>query len=208
MSRKIDHIVYCVYNLEEAINNLENKLGVKATIGGAHLTQGTKNALISLGDECYLEILAIDESNTDIKAPRWMGIDVLQSSKITRWALKTKDITQDSKTLQQYNSDMGKVTGGSRKMTTGKTLSWQIAMPLSTPEVDIAPFITDWSESEAHPIDSLKQPCQLLELQFNHPNPKVLQKLFDQMDIATKINKANSTSIKAIIECPNGIVEL
>lgn len=208
MSRKIDHIVYCVHNLEEAIVDLENKLGVKATIGGAHLTQGTKNALINLGDQCYLEILAIDQTNTDIKAPRWMGIDLLQSAKVTRWALKTQDITQDSKALQQYNSDMGQVTGGSRKMTNGKTLAWQIAMPLPSPEVDIIPFITDWSESEAHPTDSMDHECKLLELRLNHPIPTEVQNLFDQMFIDFKINKSTNATIKAIIQCPNGIVQL
>ena len=208
MSRKIDHIVYCVHNLKEAIVDLENKMGVKATIGGAHLTQGTKNALINLGDQCYLEILAIDQTNTDIKAPRWMGIDLLQSAKVTRWALKTQDITQDSKALQQYNSDMGQVTGGSRKMTNGKTLAWQIAMPLPSPEVDIIPFITDWSESEAHPTDSMDHECKLLELRLNHPIPTEVQNLFDQMFIDFKINKSTNATIKAIIQCPNGIVQL
>lgn len=208
MARKIDHIVYCVPNLEEALIYLENKLGVKATIGGAHLTQGTKNALINLGDACYLEVLAIDENNSDIEAPRWMGIDLLHSTKITRWALKTADISQDSTSLQNHNTDMGLVTSGSRMMTSGKTLSWQIAMPLSTPEVDIAPFITDWSKSEAHPTDTLDHQCKLLELQLNHPNPIDLQNLFNEMKIDIKINVSSKTTIQALIECPNGIIQL
>ena len=206
--RKIDHIVYCVANLDQAVIDLENMLGVKAMIGGAHITQGTKNALINLGQECYLEILAIDEDNIDIKAPRWMGIDLLQRSKTTRWALKSDNITDDSKALKNYNSDMGLVTGGSRKMTNGKTLTWQIAMPLSTPEIEIAPFIADWSASEAHPTDTLDQPCKLLELRLNHPNPGELQNLFDRMNIIVKINKASTVSIQAIIQCPNGIIQL
>lgn len=208
MSRKIDHIVYCVPNLEDAVIDLESMLGVKANIGGTHNTQGTKNALINLGEECYLEILAIDESNTDIKAPRWMGIDLLQSSKLTRWALKADDINTDSKSLSVHNPDMGQVTGGSRMMTNGKTLKWKIAMPLHSPEVEVAPFITDWSESEAHPTDSLDHECQLLELLLNHPNPTEVQSLFDQMNINIRINKSETTFIQATIKCPKGIVLL
>lgn len=208
MSTKIDHIVYCVNNLEKAINELENILGVKATIGGAHVTQGTKNALINLGNQCYLEILAIDENNTAIVTPRWMGIDLLQTTKITRWALKTQNIIQDGKTLQKHNAEMGQVTGGSRRMTNGKTLTWQIAMPLSNPEVDIVPFLTDWSESDAHPTDTLDQSCKLLELRLNHQDPRAIQNLFDQIGIDNKISITETTSIQAIIQCPNGIVQI
>lgn len=208
MSRIIDHIVYCVHNLEEAIIDLENKLGVKASIGGAHLTQGTKNGLINLGYQCYLEILALDENNKSIKAPRWMGIDLLQSNKITRWATKSQDIEKDSKALQSHNVDMGQVTGGSRKMDSGKTLTWQIAMPLSSPEVDVVPFITDWSQSESHPTDSLDHPCKLIELQINHPKPMEVQNLFDRMNINIKINQSDIESIHIIIDSPNGIIQL
>jgi len=208
MQRKIDHIVYCVPNLEKAIIELENKLGVKAAIGGRHLTQGTKNALINLGNKCYLEILAIDEDNKDITTNRWMGIDLLQGSKITRWALKANDIKKDAAHLQEFNTNMGQVTGGSRKMTNGKTLTWQIAMPLSTPEVVIIPFITDWSDSEAHPTDSLDHDCKLLELRLSHSNPLSIENLFDRMNITLSITKSEAPSIQLIIKSPKGIVSL
>ena len=204
----IDHIVYCVEDLTQAIINLESKLGVKAVIGGTHQTQGTKNALINLGDRCYLEVLAIDKKNTQIKAPRWMGIDLLQTNKITRWALSSQDIYKDSEYLKGYNKHMGQITGGSRMMTNGKTLTWKIAMPLSTPEVEIVPFITDWSASEAHPTDALDQPCKLLEIHLKHPNPKEIESLFADMNIGIKIISAETTSIHIIIECPNGIVKI
>jgi len=208
MTKKIDHLVYCVQNLEDAISDLEKKLGVTAIIGGRHTTQGTKNALINLGDKCYLEILAIDHENQTVKTDRWMGIDLLQESKITRWAIKSNKIIADAKYLEQYNKLMGHVTKGSRKMTNGKTLIWQIAMPLSAPEIDIAPFITDWSDSDAHPTDSLDHKCKLLELRLSHPNPKDLENLFYKLDIGVSITKSENISIKAIIQCPKGIVHL
>ncbi len=208
MSKKIDHIVYCVPNLNEAIELLENKLGVRAVVGGQHLSQGTKNALIYLGDEIYLEILAIDESNTTIDSPRWMGIDLVDTAKITRWAIKAEDINTDSRLLSEYQKDMGKVSGGSRKMTNGNTLTWQIAMPLESPEIEVVPFVTDWTKSKNHPTDSLDHQCKLLELRLNHPNPEEIQNLFIQMAIDIKIYKSTKPSIEIIIQCPNGTLQL
>jgi len=46
--RKLDHIVYCVPDLEEAIDFFNQKLGVTPLVGGRHLLQGTKNALIKI----------------------------------------------------------------------------------------------------------------------------------------------------------------
>lgn len=208
MKRKIDHLVYCVPNIEQAIEDLGTRMSVKAIIGGKHLTQGTKNALINLGNECYLEILAIDEYNTKFKSSRWMGIDILSDSKITRWALKSNDIQKDAIHLNQYNPSMGNITNGSRLISDGNTLSWQIAMPLPGPEVELVPFITDWSKSESHPTDNLSHECKLLELILTHPSPNNTQELFNKMGIEITINKSKSTSIKAKIQTPNGIIEL
>jgi len=64
MTKKTDHIVYAVTNLEAAIDEFEKLSGLRPVFGGYHTTKGTKNALVNLGNECYLEILAIDEGNT------------------------------------------------------------------------------------------------------------------------------------------------
>lgn len=208
MTRKIDHIVYCVPNLEKAVADLESKLGIKAKIGGRHLTEGTKNAIINLGNKCYLEILAIDHNNKEIQGPRWMGIDLIQSPKITRWALKSSNINEDSKALSKHNPQMGQVQGGSRKMQNGDTLTWEIAMPLSQPEIEIAPFITDWSNSETHPTDNLNDQCELLELRLMHPKSHEFKNLFDTMNIDIRITFSEKASIGISIKCPNGIVQL
>lgn len=208
MSRIIDHIVYCVPNLEEAIQNLYTRLGVRAMIGGQHTKQGTKNALINLSKNRYLEILAIDQTLSKIKRPRWMGIDLIRTPKITRWSLKSTCINTDGIALSHYNSLMGNIQKGSRKMQNGKTLSWQMTMPLANPEVEVVPFITDWSKSESHPADNLAHPCELLELRLKHPKSDQILNLFEQMNISQDVKISHKASIEIVLKCPNGIVQL
>jgi len=102
--RKIDHIVYSVVDLEAAIDDIENQLGVRPSIGGRHLSKGTKNAILNLNKACYLEILAIDEENKEVKAPRWMGVDLIKKDCITRWALKSNHLLEDQKILEGYKN--------------------------------------------------------------------------------------------------------
>ena len=114
LNRQIDHIVYCTTDLEAAVDYFETLFGIRPSIGGTHPSKGTKNALLNLGNQCYLEILAIDEKNVTFSGTRWMGIDLLQGPKITRWSLKSEDLKEDSGILKKYSSNLSYISEGSR----------------------------------------------------------------------------------------------
>ena len=204
----IDHIVYAVSDLDLACGQIEELLGVKPIFGGYHQTQGTKNALVGLGEGQYLELIAIDETNKDITSPRWMGVDLLTKSQITRWAIKSTDLNHDAAVLQQANPEMGQRSGGSRKTANGSLLAWDLLMPLASPEVEILPFIIDWSAAESHPSDQLSIQCRLVELYATHPNPQLIESTLEKLNVSLRIEPSETISIKAKIQCPNGIIEL
>ena len=54
----LDHLVWCVNSVSEGMDMFEALTGVRPCTGGQHLGLGTHNALVSLGDGLYLEILA------------------------------------------------------------------------------------------------------------------------------------------------------
>lgn len=206
--RQIDHLVYCVPNMLDAIEHFKETLGVEATIGGRHLNQGTINALINLGDKCYLEILAIDEENKDIKSPRWMGLDMATAPKITRWAISSEDVNQDSQVLQQYNPELGNIIDGSRVSPTGAMLKWKMTKPLATPEVEIAPFILDWSESAMHPTDNMVQSCALESVEFFSPENPKLNICLDGIFGNFQLIESKQPKIVATIRGPRGVVTI
>ncbi len=207
--RKIDHIVYTVPNLEAAITNLENRLGVKPVIGGRHATQGTKNALINLDNGAYLEILAADDENTNIATPRWMGVDVLTRPQITRWALKSDDLTADGNILQNHDPALGQTKAGSRQRPDGSTLRWALILPTSVPEVDILPFMVDWRASDIHPNEAMPDMgCSVVEIQLSHPQPSTIQPVLQELDAPLVVAKADTPRIGLLLRCPAGKVLL
>ncbi len=208
LGRKIDHIVYAVQDLDTAMVWFEQQIGIRPTFGGYHTTQGTKNALIDLGDECYLEILALDSNNIKIKSPRWMGIDHINAPQLTRWSLKSADLKSDSEILKTYRAEMGNIQGGQRKMSDGELLIWQLLMPLPAPKVELIPFMINWQNSKAHPTSQLPKACELISLQFTHPHPTALQEVFKQLHIDTNITAGKEITIKAKIKCPKGLIEI
>ena len=74
-SRKIDHIVYAVQDLSATMVQFEEKSGIKPIFGGFHKSFGTKNALVALGNGCYLELLAAD----DPSAPKLIAFESIYS---------------------------------------------------------------------------------------------------------------------------------
>ncbi len=207
-NRKLDHLVYCVLDLNRAIERIFKQTGVEATLGGRHLKHGTKNALIHLGELSYLELLAIDNSNSTVKGPRWMGIDLISEPKITRWAIHSKDLLSDRVLLKSYNSNMGNLIDGSRKKQDGSILQWEMLMPLAHPEVEIIPFMIDWSKSDAHPTNGLQQNCRLEELKFYGPNNQKTKDALQAIDNNVQIHEYKDIAIQAIIEGPRGKMKL
>lgn len=207
--RRIDHVVYCVPNLDEAVQSIHNLTGIKPIIGGKHQTKGTKNALLNLGNQCYLEILAVDKDNKKIKENRWMGIDHIEGhAQMTRWSMKGNIIEKDSQILKEFNPKMGVIDEGSRKTSNKSLLKWQMILPLSSPKVEIMPFVTDWTESKSHPTDNLKEGCTLIKLQFEHPEPNKIQIVFDKLKIDTNVLKGDAIKLTAFIQSPKGLIVL
>jgi Glyoxalase-like domain len=204
----IDHIVYAVPDFDYAIHDLEEKLGIKPVIGGRHLLRGTKNALLNLGNSCYLEILAVDHENTSFIGQRWMGMDLITQPTITRWAVQTYEIEKNSNLLNKLHQELGIPAQGERKNAEGETLRWKMTLPLPAPEIDIIPFLIDWSSSDFHPTDRLEAGCTLSGFTLFHPNPENIISLFNSLAFSLPIFNAPFPKIKIQILGNNGIIEL
>lgn len=204
----IDHIVYCVKDLDASIIYTENILGIAPTLGGNHESKGTKNALLHLGVNCYLELLAVDTNNPTIKPPRWMGIDLIQTSCITRWSMKSPDLLRQSNILSTYNSDLGGIETGKRTLFDNTILEWKLSKPLASPAVEIVPFLIDWSASESHPSDTLIAGCSILSIDVRHPTPNLISPIFKKLGINMPIRESSSPSINVTIRGPKGILTI
>ena len=203
---KVDHLIYAVPDLEEGILLLENLMGVKAIFGGKHIGIGTHNALIGLGENCYLEIIAPDPQQT-ISEPLWFGIDRLQKPKLITWAARVNNVEQHVKNAHANGIAIGAAMNAGRKKADGSLLSWKFSDPRVILDSGLIPFLIDWGESE-HPSKSLKHPCRLVSLTATHPQANEVQKKLGLLKL--NINFTNDSTIKlsAQIETPKGIVTL
>ena len=82
-----DHFAVACQDLEEGVRYVESLTGVRAAPGGPHPGIGTHNALLSLGSDVYLEIIAADPEQDEPTSPRPFGIDDHPAPRLAAFAI-------------------------------------------------------------------------------------------------------------------------
>ncbi len=204
---RVDHLVYASPDLDLGISRIEELLGVRAGSGGSHEGMGTRNALVSLGPNCYLEIIAPDPAQTEYFSPRPFGIDDLQSPKLMTWAAKGTNLDSLVQRAAKHGIELGEAFAMSRQLPEGQILSWTLTFPMQTEGAGLIPFFIDWGETP-HPSHGAAKGAQLLELTLEHPLQEKLDRDFKILGIEANTVKRSNAALVAKIEGEIGIVEL
>lgn len=197
----IDHLVYAAPDLSAAVAELEGRFGVRAQAGGRHIGSGTRNALLALGAQTYLEIIAPDPGQLAPPAPRPFGVDGLRRGGLAGWAVACDDIDAAVARARSRGYDPGEVAGGQRAAPTGTVLRWRLtlnAMPGS-----LLPFLISWGDTE-HPARSAPPGLSLEAFHLEHPDPSSLAPLLTALGADVEIRPAATAAFVARISGPNG----
>jgi len=84
-----------------------------------------------------------------------------------------------------------------------------MTLPLSSPQVELIPFMLSWKQSAYHPMDNVALECALHSISFySKENTTEKKRCFQDLSIHYKIHDCEETKIKATIEGPKGIIEI
>jgi hypothetical protein len=203
----LDHIVYAVPDLDTAIADLEHRLGIRATPGGKHTGIGTHNALLSLGNEAYLEIIGPDPDQPVPPAGRSFGIDQLTGPRIATWMAKAPDIEAMVEKARACGYALRAPYPRSRNLPDGSVLHWRLATPQTPMGDGILPSLIEW-QTDRHPSQTSARGCTLVSFRAEHPRPEPLQSVLEALGLALEVSRASAPALIATIETPAGRVEL
>jgi len=96
MFTAIDHIIIGVYNLEKAVAQFGQKLGLLASGGGVHPSGGTANRIIVIGDT-YLELMAVNKAE---EAQRSLLDRLAKGEGYLNMVLASSDIEADAAAMR------------------------------------------------------------------------------------------------------------
>ncbi len=213
----IDHLVLAAPTLDQGVAWVEATLGVRAAPGGRHPQWSTHNALLSLGDGAYLEILAADpdapatadRAADHATAHALFGLALARTvPRLTTWMLRASPIDPLLAAALSAGVDLGSVRAGSRRRADGVELQWQIAIPPQRPLDGTVPWLIDWGWSQ-HPSRSAPAGCTLEWIELEHPEPDRVAAVLAAVGCgALRVRPAPQAAIVAGIACPRGVVVL
>ncbi len=203
---RIDHLIYATPALQRGIEEIEQTLGVRATMGGQ--LGGTLNALVSLGPSMFLEILAPDHSQPAQGGPRPFRLDELKASKLVTWAVSETDLEPVKSESAAKGMPLGEIRTGERKQTNGELLSWRFTTSgrARIDGISIFPFFIQWTTP--NPARTSAKGATLVGLRAEHPDPAGQQRLIQRFGLNLIVRAGPAPALIAIIDCPRGRVEL
>lgn len=197
----IDHLVYAVPDLAAAVAEAEERFGVRPQAGGQHIGLGTRNALLGLGTQTYLEIIAPDPEQPKPPVPRPFGIDGARHGSLAGWALACDDIDAAVAGARRHGYDPGVVADGQRAGPSGTVLRWRLT--LNAMAGGPIPFLISWGATE-HPTRSAPHGLTLEAFHLEHPDPPSLALPLTALGADVEIRPAGTAALIARLNGPNG----
>jgi hypothetical protein len=206
-SSLLDHILLGTRDLQGGIDFVERHTGVRATFGGAHPGRGTQNALLSLGERRYLEIIAPDPAQLGAKNPLASGLHSLAEPRLVGWAAHPGSLSVFAEKLRAAGLGFEGPTPGSRKRPDGQLLKWQI-VSLADTALGLLPFFIEWSQDSPHPSVDAPKGCALLSFFAETPAPEKLTATLKTLSLNLPVKQGEQPRLHAVISGPKGNLEL
>jgi hypothetical protein len=205
----LDHLVYATPDIDGTVDELAERLGVRATAGGRHPGIGTRNALLGLDGGAYLEIIGVDrEAGARPDGPRPFGLDRIGEPRLAAWAASATGIDDVVARARKAGYDPGPVQPMSRRRPDGVELQWRLTFPSAEP-VELVPFLIEWGDGVAHPSTTSESGCRLVGFSGEHPEPDGVVAALQALGVDLVVRTALAgPALLAVIEGPAGAVEL
>lgn len=209
---RLDHIVIAAATLRQGVDYVRAILGVEIPAGGFHRTMGTHNHLMQLGNQAYLEVIAIDPEAEAPAYPRWFELDhglmrsaLAQQPRLITWVMNTPDILA---LAASAGFEIGTPTALTRD-----DLSWEIALTDDGRLLagGLLPYCIQW-HSHPHPSNGMTDlGCRLQQLTLHHNRPGWLAERLSALgaDHLVEIDELaddQAPYLSARIETPTGLV--
>lgn len=198
----LDHLVVAARSLAEGRDWLEGRLGVKLQPGGEHEPFGTHNALLSLGPDEYLEVIAVDPAAPAPRRARWFSLDdpamrarLEAGPALIHWVAQVDILPPDQEALD--------LSRGENR--------WTLTVPTDgqLPQGGVEPSLITW-HTPPPPTRLMDQGIRLAVLRLGAPDPDRLRVQLNQLHFSgpLEVYEAAQPVLEATLDTPSGPVTL
>lgn len=202
MPATLDHLVIAARTLQEGRAWLEGRLDVPMQDGGKHGTFGTHNALLSLGPNGYLEVIATNPDAPAPSRPRWFGLDTPE----------LRERLEGGPALIHWVAAVTALEPGPQVLELARDENrWALTVPEDggLPMGGVAPSRIVW-HTPPPPERLTDVGVRLGRLRLGTPTPDALRAVLDRLNFMgeVEVHEAPQPELHAVLETPGGLVTL
>lgn len=203
----IDHVILAINNLDSGIIEIKRLTGIEPVYGGKHPDSYTQNALLSVGDNMYIEILA-PRNDLDSIPVFFKNLNHLTP---VGWAMFSNDIEKTKNSIESIGFKLGDIIPGSRITAKGEKLEWKTGVITETNQETLFPFFISWNPNSIHPSQNAPLGCTLKRLVLKSSKLDNLEKLLEGLNVSNhkiKVEPGNADQIDLVLETSKGEVRI
>ncbi len=210
MTATLDHIAIIAPSLKDGLIWVLDCLGVVVPpMGGAHPQMGTHNLLLRLGEEFFLEVIAVDPNAQRPPHARWFGLDERDTlhdhwndgRRLRGMVARTSELTETVGKSPDLLGQPMRITRGDRE--------WMFAVRSDgrLPLDGAVPHLMDWGlQGPAGPkLQDLG--CRLRALVLETPAPSAVEAIYGRIGLTggPLLRAGPRPKLIAVVETPSGI---
>lgn len=210
---QIDHIIWAVPDLDAGADYFADLSGVEPITGGIHPGRGTRNKLVSGGDNMYLEVIAPD--------PAQMPLDPVAkpvqafADRISRMDAPEVDMFAYASSDLEFMAEAGRKLGlqvvgptpGQRRTPEGELIRWSHVDFIGHGFGQFIPFAINWLDSP-HPSTSSPEGAIIEGITVEHPRADELRRIYAGLRIPAKVVHGDEPVIIVHMRSEKGAFEL
>jgi hypothetical protein len=202
----LDHIIIGIDSLERGMQLLADATGIMPVLGGVHPGRGTRNALLSLGERRYIELMAPDPAQAGA-SPQVAMLRTLHTLTPIGWAIHVSNADSGRTVWLASHLSPGTPSPGSRMRPDGRLLRWRTLDPFGIAS-PVLPFAIEWDSASVHPSADAPRGCSLTDLRIVSPRAGAIRDALQRARIAVEVDRGESDAIQVALACPRGRINL
>ena len=199
----LDHILLGSNDLQRGIDLVEQHTGVRAAFGGVHPGRGTRNALLSLGERRYLEIIAPDPLQSSADNPLVRQLRTSKEPRLITWAAHPGNLSEFARKLLAAGIGFEGPTPGSRNRPDGRLLQWQ-TLNLADDSSGLLPFFIEWAPDSVHPSADAPQGCSIANFSAKVPDTAAFVAKLQQLNLDLSVHAGPIPKLRAMLNGSKG----
>ncbi|SFR98564.1 VOC family protein [Yoonia litorea] len=204
----LDHLTVIAPTLTEGVKHVRECLGIEVPFGTRHYYMGTHNHRLQLGENVYLEIVALDPGGVDPGRARWFGVD------------DPKQIRYDWQQGRRLRGWVAAIDGIEDFVHQHPVFGEVVPLPFSEPEFAFAiptngslpsggilPSLIDHRGDPTRMSDIPDLGARLISFRLQHPEPEKIQSIYDALKIDRPPAIQTGTVLRYVVEIqtPSGL---